>query len=287
MKEINKIKIGIVGHGFVGKATDWGFNTQVEKFIVDPQYNTTISQLSDFSPELVFICVPTPMNDDGSQDSSIINSVVNELSIHCKDAVKVIKSTVLPSLLKLLKNIDKKIIYNPEFLREKYANEDFLNSEFIIFGGDRNISTFVSNAYLKHSRCKTTDHIFTDLETASLLKYSVNTFLATKVIFFNEINALFNSMDVADSWSSFIEVLSKDKRIGESHMEVPGHDGRKGFGGACFPKDSLAFVKYAEENNIDMSLLKKTIQTNNLIRSNYSDLVDREKEQNVSFESKL
>ena len=70
-------------------------------------------------------------------------------------------------------------------------------------------------------------------------------------------------------------------------MEVPGHDGRKGFGGACFPKDSLAFVKYAEENNIDMSLLKKTIQTNNLIRSNYSDLVDREKEQNVSFESKL
>ena len=91
MKE-NHIKIGIVGHGFVGKATDWGFNRNVKKFIVDPLLNTTISDLSKFKPEIIFICVPTPMQEDGSQDSNIISEVIKELSLKCPRAIKVIKS---------------------------------------------------------------------------------------------------------------------------------------------------------------------------------------------------
>ena len=94
------------------------------------------------------------MCDDGSQDSSIIEDVIKELILYCPSAIKVIKSTVLPSLLDELHKLDSKLIYNPEFLREKHANLDFVNSEMIIFGGDRNISSQVSNAYLRHSRCK-------------------------------------------------------------------------------------------------------------------------------------
>ena len=120
------------------------------------------------------------MSEDGSQDASIIQSVVSELSIYCKNSIKVVKSTVLPSILRELVEIDKNIIYNPEFLREKHANEDFINSEMLIFGGNTDISKKVSEAYKKYSSCRTTEHLFTDLETASLIKFSINTFLATK-----------------------------------------------------------------------------------------------------------
>tara|TARA_B100000900_G_C20492868_1_gene680321 strand:+ start:246 stop:1109 length:864 start_codon:yes stop_codon:yes gene_type:complete len=287
MKIYKKIKIGIVGHGFVGKATDWGFNTRVEKFIVDPLYKTNIKDLKNFNPEIVFICVPTPMGADGSQDYSIIESVIMELIESCPDAIKVVKSTVLPSVLETISKLEPKLIYNPEFLREKHANLDFINSDMIIFGGDRNISSKVSNAYIRHSRCKTKEHIFTDLKTASLIKYSINTFLASKVIFFNEMHSLFEKLDTLDTWESVINIISRDKRIGDSHMSVPGHDGKKGFGGACFPKDSLALVKYADSKNVDLKLLETTIKSNNRIRSKYKDLDRRESEQNISFDDKI
>ena len=287
MKIYKKLKLGIVGHGFVGKATDWGFNKRVSKFIVDPLLDTSVSDLEEFRPDIVFICVPTPMSDDGSQDSSIIEKVIKELITHCPNAIKVVKSTVLPSLLNELQKLDSKLVYNPEFLREKHANLDFVNSDMIIFGGDRNISTQVSNAYLRHSRCKTKEHIFTDLKTASLIKYAINTFLASKVIFFNELHSVYEALDVNDSWESIVNIISRDNRIGESHMNVPGHDGKKGFGGACFPKDSLALIKFANSLDINLNSLISTVKINNKIRSNYEELDSRESEQNISFDDKI
>ena len=287
MKIYKRLKLAIIGHGFVGKATDWGFNKRVDKFIVDPVYNTSVKNLENFKPEIVFICVPTPMDKDGNQDSSIIKSVISDLKVYCPNAIKVIKSTVLPDTLGLLQSIDSKLIYNPEFLREKHANQDFINADMIIFGGDRNICTKVSDAYKRHTRCKTEEHIFTDLKTASLIKYSINTYLASKVIFFNELHLFFQQLKVSDSWERVVNIISKDKRIGNSHMDVPGHDGKKGFGGACFPKDSLALYKLCNSENIEMSLLETVIRTNNKIRSKYDCLDDREIEQNVTFDDKI
>ncbi len=287
MKKNNTLKLGIVGHGFVGKATDYGFDINVEKFIVDPLLNTTIQQLSIFEPEIIFICVPTPMNNDGSQDTSIINLVTRQLIEKCPSAIKVIKSTVLPSTLSNLKKLDNKIIYNPEFLREKHANKDFINSDMIIFGGQKKISEEVSKAYKNNSKCMTNNHIFTDLETASLIKYCINTFLATKVIFFNEMNDVFKALKVNDEWKDVINIISEDKRIGDSHMNVPGHDGKKGFGGACFPKDTLALLKWGKDIGVDMSLIESIIRKNNIIRSNYEGLDSRESEQNISFDDKI
>tara|TARA_Y100000816_G_scaffold217335_1_gene162500 strand:+ start:5903 stop:6766 length:864 start_codon:yes stop_codon:yes gene_type:complete len=287
MKIFKELKLAIVGHGFVGKATDWAFNKRVEKFIVDPNLKTTVLDLKKFDPPIVFICVPTPMAEDGSQDASIIKGIVEELVINCPNAIKVVKSTVLPSILDELQSMDSKLIYNPEFLREKHANSDFVNSEMIIFGGDRNASTIVSKAYFNHSRCKTKEHVFTDLKTASFIKYSINTFLASKVIFFNELNDIFSKLGVSDSWDSVINVISRDTRIGKSHMEVPGHDGRKGFGGACFPKDSLAFIKYAQNEGVDLNSLITTVKINNKIRSKYKKLDSRETKQNITFDDKI
>ena len=72
-------------------------------------------------------------------------------------------------------------------------------------------SSVVSDAYRRHSRCKTKEYIYTDLLTASFIKYSINTFLASKVIFFNELNAVYENLEVNDSWESFINIISKDK----------------------------------------------------------------------------
>ena len=168
-------KIGIIGHGFVGKATDAGFCNDVEKFIVDPKYDTSIEDLQSFDPEYVFVCVPTPMGDEGEQDSKIIESVIKDLSIFCPNVLICIKSTVLPSILNNLSKINARIIYNPEFLREKYANEDFINSEMIILGGNKQIAIKFSKLYLNHSLCKTKNHFFMTLSSASLVKYSINT----------------------------------------------------------------------------------------------------------------
>ena len=283
----SKLKLGIVGHGFVGKATDWGFDNEIKKFIVDPLLNTTIDDLKQFDPEITFICVPTPMGLDGNQDSEIIEAVVEELAAKCPDTIIVVKSTVLPSVLIKLRAISKNIIYNPEFLREKHANYDFEHSEFIIFGGHRKFCERLSEVYKFHSKCKTNEHIFTDLLSASLIKYTINTFLATKVIFFNEINEVFRKLGTSDDWSKIISAISSDRRIGESHMEVPGHDGRFGFGGACFPKDSNALALYAKTLGVELSVLKTAIKKINSIRKKYSEMDQRESEQNVSFDDKI
>lgn len=287
MSKEKSLKVGIVGHGFVGKATDYGFSIKTEKFIVDPLINTNIKQLSDFNPDVVFVCVPTPMGLSGKQDSSIIESVVEELTEECSDSIIVIKSTVLPSILDILVNVNRDIIYNPEFLREKHANDDFVNSDMIILGGNKDISSQVSKYYFDHSSCTSKQHIFTDISTASLLKYSINTFLATKVLFFNEINEIFEKFDSNDSWQSFTQTMSRDKRIGFSHMNVPGHDGKKGFGGACFPKDTIALIKYAESIGVDLQTLKTVFNKNNEIRKEYDEIGSREKDQNISFDDKI
>jgi len=287
MSQMKKVKIGIVGHGFVGKTTDWGFNKNVEKFIVDPIYENTIDDLSNFKPKIVFVCVPTPMQYDGDQDASIILDVIKELKAKCKESIIVVKSTVLPSILKSLESLCDKLIYNPEFLREKNAKEDFKNSSIIIFGGNRTHADEVSKIYLHHSRCLTTEHFFTDLITASLIKYTINTFLATKVLFFNEIHSIFKSSSTNTDWEEFIKIISFDERIGASHMSVPGHDGKKGFGGACFPKDISAFIKYADKIGTEVSLIKSVQRENNSIRRSYKDTDHREKEQNISYDDNI
>ena len=287
MSKTDFLKLGIIGHGFVGKATDFGFSRKVKKFIVDPYLGTSINELVKFNPSFIFICVPTPMNDDGTQDVTVLRSVYKEVMLKIPTAIKIIKSTVLPKYLAELEACDPGLIYNPEFLREKHANEDFINSEMIIFGGSTVIAKKVSKIYLENSKCKHTNYIFCNVLTASLLKYTINSFLASKVIFFNEIHSLFNKTSTTDSWEDFIEIISNDKRIGNSHMNVPGHDGKNGFGGACFPKDTFALCKYADELELPLKVLKSVIEKNNCIRSKYEDLDDREIEQNINFNKRV
>ena len=277
------MKIGIIGYGFVGKALEAGFCEDVEIIKIDPKLNTKINHLIDFCPDAIFICVPTPMGADFSQDISILNNVLTEIKEHNFQSLIVLKSTVLPDHIQEISNVLPNFIYNPEFLREDYALEDFISSQLIIFGGEEKSSRALANIYTNYTKCLCTDYIYTDPIAASLIKYTINSFLATKVSFFNELNSLFKKTGTNENWQKFIDAVSRDVRIGSSHMQVPGPDGRYGFGGACLPKDSNAFSLYAHNLNSDLNILKTAINTNNNIRASYNDKTERELEQNIKF----
>ena len=223
------------------------------------------------------------MYDDGSQDIDVIENTLIELKKIKLNSLIVIKSTVHPGNINKIFSVHSRLVYNPEFLREKHAAEDFINSSLIVFGGEEEPSKFLSNFYKNNTKCIEKNHIFTDAISASLIKYTINSYLATKVIFFNEINNLFRSTHPKESWDNFIQYISQDKRIGSSHMMVPGHDGRYGFGGACLPKDASAIVKYAESLNVDLKLIKNALNTNNQIRAKYNKKTEREDAQNIKY----
>jgi nucleotide sugar dehydrogenase len=281
------MKIAIIGNGFVGSTIDNGFCLESENFVIDPLLNNEIKDLNGIELDAIFVCVPTPMSQDGSVDASIILEVFSEIKEYCNDCLVVIKSTITPEIIDKILKINKKLVYNPEFLREKHALDDFKNCPTHIFGGKKEYSEQIAKLYKNYSLCKTEDCIYIDINAASLIKYTINSFLALKVIFFNQIHKLFSEIESDISWEEFIYTIASDNRIGSSHMDVPGHDGRFGYGGACFPKDTSALVKFSQNMDSDLTLLKKAIEINNNIRSSYKNLDKREKEQGVFFNKEL
>lgn len=275
-----KLNIAIIGHGFVGKAVDYGFPSQnCDKYIVDPKCGMDITALPQ-NMDYIFVCVPTPMGDDGSIDSSIIESVVSYLLTNNNGAI-IIKSTVTPEILKRFAN--SRVVYNPEFLTEKSANEDFVNPFMHIFGGHPLYTQRVEELYKYYSICKPCPTYHMSTIEASFVKYGINSFLATKVLWFNQFYDIIQKENA--NYGKIIGAITTDSRVGRSHTTVPGFDGKRGYGGSCFPKDTLAFVKYAKTLKNDFSVLEKVILENNKYRSKYKK-DQREVEQNISYDTK-
>ena len=279
------MKVGIVGYGFVGKALHYGIRDQVDVIKVDPKLGSSVEDLRNQTLDYVFVCISTPMENDGSQSIENILNVFEDIKKNCPETIIVLKSTVVPENIEKLAKIDPDFIYNPEFLRENHANEDFINSKLIIFGGNKKISASLGNFYSNFTLCETKEYIFTDHVSASFVKYTINVFLATKVVFFNEIFNLFQASNANLDWEDFIKILSNDPRIGSSHMQVPGPDGRFGFGGACLPKDLSAIMKFADSLGIKLNVLNAVNICNNNIRASYNTNTERENEQNISYKA--
>lgn len=259
------MKLGIIGKGFVGSAVSDGFKDQVDQYIVDPVYNdNTIKYLvEEHNPPVIFICVPTPEGHRGDVDVGIVRQVLSELANLRYKGVAVIKSTITPNhLTKMKKDFDLKMVYNPEFLTEANASNDFINPNMQVLGGKWRDCDVVEKMYVRHSNVKTVPTFKVDLITASLIKYTINSWLATKVTFFNELYELFQNSNSHSSWEQFTDILKCDPRIGNSHMNVPGPDGKFGFGGHCFPKDTKALLYFAESNNTEMSILGNAVKQN-------------------------
>ena len=127
------MKVGIVGLGFVGSALEKVINSNVSIIKIDPKLNTSVSDLENQECNILFVCVPTPMDEDGNQDLKVVSKVLNEIEKYSTNSLVVMKSTILPDK-KILSKDFPSFVYNPEFLRERYVFEDLKNSPFFIFG---------------------------------------------------------------------------------------------------------------------------------------------------------
>lgn len=273
------LKITIIGHGFVGKAIDYAFQYNVQKQIIDPKIGVNLSDVT-LNSDVTFVCVPTPMHENGQCDISIISEVIKQIKQR-RSGLIVIKSTVPPDKIENLfrGTAISRMVYNPEFLTERNANEDILNPSMHIFGGDNNATERLEKIYDEYSICKPCQVFHVSATDASFIKYGINTFLATKLIWFNELYDTVN--DFGGNFGKIANAVGSDPRIGHSHTRVPGFDNRRGFGGACFPKDVSAFVNFTDH----MPILEYVMNKNNNYRSAY-EKNDREVEQNVNYENK-
>ena len=255
-------KLGIIGHGYVGESQSFAFSPSFDVRVYDKDLSKSTHSLDEvLESDFIFVCVPTPMKKDGSQDLSYIE---NFFKCAIDGPVYIIKSTVLPGTTNILNKKFKnlKIIFSPEFLTERTAKLDILTQTRIILGGDKKLTSMVREIY--NIRFKNKTLIETDSLTAEYIKYMNNTFFASKVSIMNEFYRLANHLGV--NWETALYGFVSDQRIGDSHLNVPGPDGKLGFGGTCFPKDINAFISFAKKNNINMNVLEAAWKTNLEVR---------------------
>jgi len=270
--------IGIVGRGFVGSAVEYGFSdeTKYQLFINDKDETKSLDSLEDVVSysDIIFLSVPTPSNEDGSINLSYVEDALQEISqitsdiqenMVLMDNIVLIRSTVTPGTTRKLqeKYQNLNLVFNPEFLTESNHKSDFVNQDRFIVGGIDSIYT-QRVCDLFENRFPEAPVIQTTYETAELIKYMNNCFLATKVSFLNEMKQI-SDLCEAD-WETSIKGFLMDKRIGQSHHQVPGPDGKFGFGGHCLTKDTNAMITFGESLGINMHTLKGVIDTNVEVR---------------------
>ena len=259
---MKKIQVGIIGNGYVGEAISFAFSSIADMYIYDIDPLRCLNDLeSVHNCDFVFVCVPTPMYKDGSQDLSYVKSVFEKAK---SKSVYILKSTVLPgtteSLSKQYPNF--KIIFSPEFLTERTAKLDMLSQSRIILGGELSLTEKAKTLF--NQRFKIKNIIQTDAKTAELVKYMNNTFFATKVSIMNEFKLLCDK--IGANWEDGLKGFISDGRIGDSHLNVPGHDGKLGYGGTCFPKDVNALIYYSKKLGVELNTIEGGWKTNLNVR---------------------
>ena len=254
------MKIAVIGYGFVGKAMVAAFDRS-DKFdyiIVDPAYEEHHHDLDIVqSCDAAVICVPTPQGEDGKCDDSIVIETVEGIG----DQMPIlIKSTTDIDTLEFFKERYPNVCFSPEFLRGRSSVEDFLAETKMIIGGELDQAEGWMNVFQECIDIK--DEAFLDIVEAGYLKYCENSFLAMRVTFFNDLYKLMQKAHPQLDYDSTVYALGLDPRIGHSHNEVPGYDGKFGWGGHCLPKDTAAFVNYAERKGGDLPLIRAVRQIN-------------------------
>ena len=255
--DIDALKISTL-HSGISPVAEKGMNEGIAKGLSAGNLSFSTDVVSAASAAaIVFLCLPTPQGDDGSADLSYVENVARLLGPHlAPNAVVVNKSTVpvgtSKQVAKWLGREDVSVVSNPEFLRQGTALQDFLHPNRIVVGGDNaeaveTVASLYSNIDAPILRM--------NAASAEALKYAANSFLATKLTFVNAIADICELVgaDVFD----VVGGLGMDPRIGDQFLN-PG----PGWGGSCFPKDTRALVKIAEEQGYDFALLRGVIQTN-------------------------
>jgi UDPglucose 6-dehydrogenase len=227
-------------------------------------FTTRIADAVD-SSLVLFIAVGTPPRGDGSADMKFVEEVAKEIARTISGyKVIVTKSTVPVGTGEKIRAIisgnrkeqsDFDIVANPEFLREGSAIEDFMRPNRVVIGAESQQAVAIMKDLYKPLYLIETPFVITDIKTAELIKYASNSFLATKISFINEM------ANLCEKVGADVHMVAKgmgiDQRIGSKFLH-PG----PGFGGSCFPKDTIAVLKMAEENKVNLGIIKAVIEAN-------------------------
>ena len=261
------MKIGVIGNGFVGKATNQLKCKDIEIYAYDvnPElcYPKGISLQNMKKCEIIFISVPTPMNIDGSCHLNILESVINELNNIDYNGFIVIRSTIPPGTSDNLN-----CYFMPEFLTEKNFINDFVNNKEWIFGllGTNKDKEFKNkiiklfNLAYENNKIEHNNLIFLINKEAEMVKMFRNCFLSTKVSFCNEMHQFCEIKGI--NYENVRTFATADDRILPSHSKVPGPDGKKGFGGTCFPKDTSSLRNEMEKIGMKPYIMNAIIKRN-------------------------
>jgi nucleotide sugar dehydrogenase len=265
-------RIGIIGRGFVGTAVEYGFsaqtgcNAELRSYDKDPTKSINSIEETVNKSDIIFVSVPTPSNPDGSMHLGILESALNDINnVNNGNSIILIRSTVTPGTTrKLQEKFNKlRLVFNPEFLTERSAKFDFINQSRFILGGEPEYTKEVAELY-RWRFGESVPCIETNFETAEMIKYMNNCFFATKVSFMNEMKLVADRCNV--DWDMAVEGFVRDGRIGHTHLNVPGPDGKRGFGGSCFPKDIQAMIQFGKDLGVDTATLKGAWKTNLEVR---------------------
>ncbi len=270
-KLISPAKLGIIGYGIVGQAVAYGFSQPDIKDKYEIRYYDKYKETESLesviaASEFIFICLPTPMKEDESGiDLSIIEDSINEITKYTDgtDKIIVIKSTVVPGTTASLgkKYPKSNFAMNPEFLTEANYLEDFLTADRTVVGANNDLTSRRLVA-LYRQRFPHMKIFQTDSTTAEMVKYMANSYLATKVIFANEMFNICQALGI--KYEEVKNMVVADHRIFDSHLDVTT---AKGFGGKCFPKDVVALIGRAKELKVEPKLLETAWSINKKIRN--------------------
>tara|TARA_R110002126_G_scaffold291650_1_gene454850 strand:+ start:4199 stop:5008 length:810 start_codon:yes stop_codon:yes gene_type:complete len=256
------MKISIIGNGFVGNAIYHGLKDHYSLSVYDVDETKSLNTFEEtIQNEIIFICVPTPTNENGEFILDHIDNVVRAIP---EKRVLIIKSTITPAAAKQLIDMfpNQNLVFNPEFLTERTAVEDFKNQKRIVLGGDKVSIDKVESMY--KSVFANVKMIKTDYKTACFIKYFCNCFFAAKVSLVNEFHQV--AMEAGVNWEDSLDGLLSSGWANPMHTMVPGPDGHLGYGGKCFPKDVQAFNDYCRSLDLDPKIQQAAWEKNLEIR---------------------
>lgn len=256
------------------------------------KFTTDIKKTVENS-EVIFIAVGTPAQEDGSADLHYVMDVAHNISM-CMNSYKVIvnKSTVPVGTGQKVKNIIQNelnlrglnisfdVVSNPEFLREGKAIRDCTNPDRIVIGTDSKKANEIMKQVYDVFNINQTPIVFTNIETAEMIKYASNAFLAVKISYINEMALLAEKVN-ADI-QTIAKVMGMDGRISPKFL----HAG-PGYGGSCFPKDTKAIVEIGKNYGVEMKVISAAIEANQKQKNYMIDKIVNAMDKNKNLEGKI
>jgi UDPglucose 6-dehydrogenase len=254
--------IGVIGLGVVGAAVYRAIGNCFGVVGYD-KYKEPYTDLSKvLKADVIFVCAPTP-TVDGIQDLSAIDDVITTLADYNYEGVICVKSTILPKTLDMYSKEypELKLAHNPEFLTAAKAYEDFMAQEAVIISSNNPYCLDVLQQVYNEALPRARVYLYNDFMITELAKYMRNVYLAVKVTFANEVYDLCQKLGI--TYDSVKEAMLSQGGIEPGHWQVPGPDGKLGYGGACFPKDTQALYDLMTEySDINAEICKAVVEGN-------------------------